>query len=477
MRRNVVWSTLAYGGSRAATLVSTLILARLLVPEDFGVVAAILAYLAVVEVMSDLGLQATVVYEQEHGITERVRSALTLNIVVAATLALIAFLAAPLIAGFFDASESTWLFRLASLSLLLTGAGNIPDGILLRGMEFRRRMAPQLTRAGVRAVVSIGLAAAGLGAASLVIGLLAGAAVSTVLLWTMVPLRPRLRLDRTIVRSMLGYGSGAVALEIMAAVGTRLDLIIVAKTLGETALGLYTIAYRLPELLLESVAWNISLVAFPALAKMRGRGPGMVDGVLRLMRACALYALPVGVALAISAPALVDVLFGAAWEPAAGVLAPVALMCAVTAITFPLGDVFKALGRQRVLVVMGLVGVPLMAVGMVAASSLGLTAAAWARAAAGVLQCLVTIVFVSRTLKIRVPAMATALSPGLCAALGVLVCAGGLRLLWPDTSFLALAAQLAASAIGATAGLACADPGGLRRIVLRAGPLLPGSAR
>jgi lipopolysaccharide exporter len=466
--RAVGWSTLAYAASRGATLLATLVLAHLLTPDAFGVVAAVLAYLAVIELASDLGMQATVIYEQEHGITPRVQSALTVNLLLAGVVTLGGVLLAPAVAAFFGAGDHVDLFRLAALNPIFTGLGNIHDGLLMRGMQFRRRLTPQVVRAVVRAVAGVALALAGAGAGSLVISYLLGTLAWALVLWVLVPLRPTFALDPAIVRSMAGYGGGAVLLEIVAVIGTRLDIVVIGRVLGATALGLYTVGYRIPELFIESVAWNVSLVAFPALARRRSVDrETLAPATLRIVRASALYAMPVGAALAITAPALVVVLFGQRWAGAAPVLASMAVMSAVVAVSFPLGDVFKALGRQRVMVAVNLAGLPVLVVALLLAAPAGLAVTAWTRAGVGVLSCLATVVAIAITLRLHPIALIAALGPGLATAGAVLLSAGAVRLSWPAATLLAAIGALAAGATGALAMLAAIDLAGLQSVVRR----------
>jgi lipopolysaccharide exporter len=468
-RRGVAWSTVAFVGARSVTFLSTLVLARLLVPSQFGVVAAVLVYLSFIELASDLGMKWTVVYEQEHGITERVQSAFTLNLILAASLSAVGVLLAPLVAGFFHASDHVLLFRLAALNLLLTGLGNIQDGLLLRGMAFRRRSIPQVLRASVRGVVGIVLALAGMGAASLVVGFLAGTAAWTLCLWLMAPFRPTFRLDVGIARSMAAYGGAASLLEVLAVVATRVDAIVVGRMLGSGALGLYAVAQRVPELVIENVSWNVSVVAFPALARKRAvDAAGLGRATLELLRWCALYAMPIAVGMAIVAKPATVVLFGQRWAPAAGVMAALALLAAFAAVAFPLGDLFKALGRQRVLVALNLGSLPVLVAAMVVAAPAGLVAVAWARAGVGAVHCVAMIVLVARSVRVEAAEVLAGLRPALAATAGVALGAGAARLGLPGDAVGPLLVATAAGGVLGLAGLAAAEPA-LARAGLAAG--------
>ena len=218
-------------------------------------------------------------------------------------------------------------FRLAALNLLFRGSANIHDALLLRELAFNRRIVSQLCGQVVRALVSIALAIAGLGAAALVIGMLVGDPRRSAVLWVITGFRPSGEIERGAVRPMLTYGGAASALEVIAVVATRIDVVTIGRVLGETALGLYTIAYRIPELLIENVAWNVSIVAFPALARKRmADQEGIEPAAMRIARYQVLYAAPLATWLAVLATPLIVVLFGPKWTEAGGVMSAITVM-------------------------------------------------------------------------------------------------------------------------------------------------------
>jgi hypothetical protein len=206
VRRGVMWSAGTFFAGRGLTFISTLILARVLTPDDFGVVAAIIVFLGFIELGSDVGMNATIVYEQESGVTPRVQTAFTINLLAATVLTALGVAVAPLVAALFNMEAHTNLFRLSALSLLGIGLGKRPR---------RPAHARAVTSAAVRSRGSCARSSAAssrscspwwvLGAGALVAGMLAGTAVWTVALWLLVPLRPTFRLDRGIARSMVGY--------------------------------------------------------------------------------------------------------------------------------------------------------------------------------------------------------------------------------------------------------------------------------
>jgi lipopolysaccharide exporter len=454
LRSGVFWSLLSFAGTKALTFIATLILARLVAPSDFGVLAAVMAFITVLEVISIIGTKATVIYESERGITSRVQTAFTLNLIITVALTGIAIALAPLIADYFGAGSETVLFRVAALHLLLTGLGNIHDALLLRDMEFRRRIIPQLAGNIARGAVTIALAIAGLGASALVIGFVFGTSVLTTTLWLVKPFRPTLKIERAAARGIATYGGWASVLSLLAALTTRVDVAVVGGVLGATTLGLYTIAQRLPELVIGQVTLNLSIVAFPALSQRRDLGDReLTDTTLNLIRYSALFGLPVGAALAVLAEPLVVVLFSETWIDAAAIMAPFAILYGITCVVYPLGDTFKALGRQPIMVAVNAVALPLTVGVMVLTADAGGVAVAWARLGVAIALGAVWFVLISRAIGLRLPRVTSMLGPGLGVAAGAALAGFAVRAVLPEPSIGPLIVGSLACAAGAIVSL------------------------
>jgi PST family polysaccharide transporter len=423
--------------TKGLAMVSLLVLTRLLAPSQFGVVAAVTAVLSLIELTTDLGMGQAIIYEQEEGAGERVDVAFTINIALTTALTVAAFLAAPLIASFFHASNHVGLFRLSALDIFFTGLGGVHDGLLLRDLRFRTRIVTQVVGAIVRAGVGVLLAVLGFGAASLVWG---------------TGFRPTLRFDRATAASIVPYGVGASLLQLLAQITTSIDVAVVGRVLGQRALGLYAVAFRLPSLLLENIANQVSLVAFPALSRKRVMDSAGVSAATgRLVRYQSLYALPLAAALAVQAGPIVETVFSAKWRDASGVFAAVSAMSGISASGFALGDAFKALGRQRVMVGLTFIQLPILVATIILVAPFGITAVAWGRAGNVVFWVALMTVAAARVLRIPVAVTLAAMWPGAAAAAGVALAAGAVRL-WSGLP--AIPEMAAAGLLGCAGGLA-----------------------
>jgi len=443
-----LWSAASFGSSKLLVFVTTLVMARLLVPEDFGVVAVGLAIVSFLEVALDLGVGSALVYEQERGITRRVQTAFTLNVAIAAACTLVGVLTAPLVARVFDVQDTT-LLQVLFLYFLLRGLVQVPDAVLRRDLAFKRRALIEVSRAVVRGGVSIALAATGAGPWALVAGILASEAVGVVLTWVSVRFVPALAFDRSAARTLLGFGSAVLSLKVLGAVSENADYFIIGAQLGTAALGVYTLAYRIPEIALANVFWIFSSVAFSIYARARSEDLSELrTAVLRAMRLITLFAFPAGAGIAVVSTSLTPALLGPGWDAAAAPMAFIALSMAASSVGYASGDVFPAVGRPGLLI--KIVG-PTTAVkvgGLLLAAPYGLTAMAATACGLSIVFASIRLVVVDRLLRLRLTTSLAAMSPGFVAAVGAVLGALPVVLLRP-VGAVTLVAAVAAGVLGA----------------------------
>lgn len=427
--RSFMWSALSFGGNRVLLFVATVVLARILVPGEFGVVAAGLALVLYFEIALDLGVGAALVYEQEQGITPRVQTAFTANLLVSIALTAVGVAAAPAVASFFRVPGEDAIFRALFLYLLIRGAGVVPDAVLKRDLRFGRRALADVSRGAVRLAVSVPLALLGHGTWSLVWGLLAGELTGTAVTWLLVRFRPTMRLDRSALRSLLGYGFAVLALKVVDSISLDADYLVVGHARGPEQLGLYSMAYRLPELLLTNVYWIFSSVAFPIYARVRATaGDAFASTMFRALRLITLFSFPAGVGLALVARDVIPLLFSDTWTPAVRPMELLALAAAFNALGYASGDIFPALGRPGTLLALNVPATVLLVAGFIGAAPHGIAAVAAVHLVGNAVYGGIRLVIAGRLVGCRFGDNLRAMRPGLCAATGVVACALPVRL-------------------------------------------------
>ncbi len=365
------WNYVSFGLGKLSVMVTITVLARLLGPDEFGVVGYATLAIAYLSVLQDLGLSHALI-QRRTNIEEASDTVFTSNLLVGMTLTLIIYVTAPFIAVFFHEPRVELLMRVLGVSFTIEALGSAHLALLRRDLNFRRKLIPDLGRALVKGVVSISLALLGYGVWSLVIGQIAGAVTSAVLAWMSCPWRPRLHINTSLIRSMLTFGIPLIAIDILSAIGSNLDFTLIGRLLGDTALGLYTMAYRIPELAITSI-WNVlAQVLFPAYSSVQHDMRLLTKGFLATIRYLQIVIVPISLTIIILADPLVHALLGPDWVEAIPVFRLIAVSSLIHSIGTNVGDVYKAIGRPNILWKLGIINIAVLAICMVVGVRYGL---------------------------------------------------------------------------------------------------------
>ena len=454
----VVWQGLSFFAGKALVLVSTVILARILTPNDFGVVAIALVFITYADVVTDLGVAQALVFLP----LDRRQSdaAVMVCLVVSGTFVLLAMLAAPMVASFFGHPEITGMIRALSLALLLRASGQVPDALLRKGLRFRPRTIAELARALLQGGLSIVLALLAFGPWAIIDGYLAGCAIWSLLLWKALGYRPGASLWRwrgTGLRPMLAFGLPAAGTALLLCLVFNVDYLIVGRLLGATALAYYTLAFRIPELVIISVFNVISVVAFPLFSQVRDDRARLHRGYLFGLRVQAIYGAAAGVGLAMSAPLIVHVVLGPRWGAAVVPLEALALYAAFRSVGLGPHEAFRGIGRPDLLIKLSLLRFTVVVVALLLGVRLGIDGVAWAQAAAALPLALVMQLVASRVLAIPLREIARALQPAIAVGLSVAVAMAPFRFMMAGADLVALPLAIVAGIAGAVLAVAITD--------------------
>lgn len=342
-----VWNFSAYFLGKLVVLVSTSILARLLAKTDFGLVAVAVVAINYLSVLKDLGLGAALI-QRKGDVKEAADTVFTINIVLGLVLSAIAILAAPLIAIYFRDPQVTAVVRWMGLSFIINAFGSVHTNWLVRDLDYRRKMIPELSGALAKGAISIAMAYMGYGVWSLVFGQIAGAITSVVLVWIILPWRPRLRFDRGIANTLMKFGASVAVSDIINEITDNIDYVIVGRVFGLVTLSVYTLAYRLPEMLLISTLWVMGKVVFPAFSSIQDRPDELRRGFLASIRLVELLAVPICLGLLIAADPIVRVVFGDRWLETIPILRVLAVYAWIYTLGYHVGGLYKAIGRPDI---------------------------------------------------------------------------------------------------------------------------------
>lgn len=299
----------------ALQLGTTMVLARLLTPADFGLIAMVTAITGFVVMFKDAGLSMATV--QRKDIThEQVSTLFWINVGLSALVMMVIAALAPAIAAFYAEPRLVWITLALAGTMLFGGLTVQHQALLRRQMRFKALAIIEIVTMAFGIAVAIGMAALGFGYWSLV-GAVAGSAMgNAVLVWGLCDWRPGLAKRRSGVRPMVNFGINATGASFLNYIGSNLDNVLIGWWSGAASLGLYTKAYGLLTLPLRQVSGPLGGVAIPALSRIADDEPRYRRAFISIntqMLALSVPAVVLGIVFAVD---LLTLLLGSKWEAA-----------------------------------------------------------------------------------------------------------------------------------------------------------------
>lgn len=342
------WIALCNYSNRILGLFSTLILAKLLTPSDFGLVAIAAMMIEVIQLLKDMGLSEAVIYSKRED-RVAVDTAHTILVAYNVALFLLAAAAAPLVAKSYGNPTLLPVTLLMASNLVLTSLRAVPLTLVRKNLEYRKLVLPDVVPVTVSALVSIGMALTGFGVWSLVAKSLLQSALALILIQVLIPYRPKFAFDAAAARELFKYGKFVIGTSIMLVALYNLDKFYVSKIAGVATLGVYQLAMTFAELPIRQFSFLIGAVMFPVFSKMERTGPALRSVFLKTLKYTASVTLPSAIGLAVFGPALVWHLYGPRWEGLGLSLRVLALYAALRSLSSIIYDLFKATGNPRLM--------------------------------------------------------------------------------------------------------------------------------
>ncbi|WP_461408537.1 oligosaccharide flippase family protein [Georgenia sp.] len=343
--RSLGWSFLNNAVGRIGSFLANVVVARIILPEDFGVFAVALVALNVMLSMNELGVSLAIV--RTPGPVARI--APTVNTVALASSGVIfglALLLAPAFTTALGAPEATGVVRLMAVGVLVDAATAVPVALMTRAFMQRRRLQIDLVAFLVSTPVTILLALDGLGAWGLAWGAVVGTLTSGLLsvLWAPETYRPGF--DPAVARELLRFGLPLAGASLLLLVLVNVDYVVVGRMLGTTELGLYMLAFNLCSWPITLVSTAVRRVSMAAFARFNERGDGP-EGFRQATALLVAVAVPLCALLAVYAEPLVVFVYGEKWRAAAAVIPALVVLSLGRMVVELTYDYLVAIGRTR----------------------------------------------------------------------------------------------------------------------------------
>ncbi len=389
----ITWKAAQLGGTKLVFLIRILVLARLLSPDDFGLLAIATVAIGVSSRLTDLGMIPALV--QSESTEERLYDvAWTVGMVRAVAIGVVVYLSAPLVADLFSDARAASLMRVLALQPMLEAVASIRVVDFIRKLNFRSVTLIRLPAAVSNTVVAIALAPS-FGVWALVAGALAGPATSLVLSYVLAPYRPRISFDREAAQSLIRFGRWILLAGVTALVASTTLRFVISRQLGTVELGLYYLAASLAFLPSEIMSQVVGDVTFPMYSRLQDAQAAFARTFRSVFAATAALLVPSCLLLIALSPGLVEFALGEKWQGTVPIIQILGTVNIIGLLGENVGPVLKGAGRPNRMVAIEVVqSVIIISLAWIFTSSWGVQGAALAWIPAIAMSQLMSVRFV-----------------------------------------------------------------------------------
>ncbi len=352
---SVRWVAVSQAARVVSQLVSVAVLARLLPPSSYGIMAMAMTVTNLAYLFRDLGTAAAIIQRKQ--VADDLLCAIYwLNIGLALAIALVLAAAALPVAHLYQQPQLAAIVAALALAFPLSGIGTVQQALLERESQFRTMARVETISAACGLVLAIALAQAGAGVWSLVGQMLLSTTLTAIQVALAAPWRPRRVFPFQALREVAGFGAHISLFQALVYLERNADNMIIGRMLGSAALGLYAMAYKIMLFPLQNITGVATRALLPAMSRRQGSLADLGKLYLRTTSVIAMVTAPMMAGLFYLREPFVLLALGPRWLPVAALLKWMAIVGFVQSITASTGAVFVSLGRSRLLLGLGLYG-------------------------------------------------------------------------------------------------------------------------
>lgn len=341
-------------GAQAVSFLVSIILARLLLPSDYGVIALITIFIDIANVFVSSGFGAALVQKKDADEVD-FSSVFYFSIVMSWVLYAIVFFGAPAVAGFYGKEILTPVLRVMALKLPLAGVNSVQHAYVQKKMLFKRFFFSTLIGTVGSAVVGIVMAYTGFGAWALVAQYLFNSTMDTVVLWFTVRWRPVWRFSLGRMKYLFGFGWKMLASELIHTSYKQIRSLIIGKVYTEKDLAFYNQGGKLPNLIVTNINSSVSSVLFPAMT-LKQDDTGKLKEMVRLSIRVSSYIMwPLMIGLLVMSEPIVRLMFTEKWLPCVPYMQIACIQFALEPVQTANVQAVKAMGKGRTYLIMEIV--------------------------------------------------------------------------------------------------------------------------
>jgi O-antigen/teichoic acid export membrane protein len=311
--------------SQLATWVMTLLVIRLLSPEDYGLMAIASGLIAFFSLFNELGIGAALIQREEISETEQ-RQTFGIVLVINFSLFGAIYFASPFVADFFDTPRLTDLIRVVAVQLPIIAFLVVPESLLIRAMDFKRKSIIELIANISAGAITLSMAYSGLGVWSLVTGSVSLALIKVIGINIIAPFAKLPMLNFRGTRHIVAFGGLITIDRVLWFFYSKADVFIIGKILGTEILGFYSVAMNIAALPMQKINGILNSIAFPAFARIQSDKEKVAEYLKKALQVVGFFAFPIFFGISSVAADFVPLILGEKWIETVTIIALLSLI-------------------------------------------------------------------------------------------------------------------------------------------------------
>ena len=311
---NFLWSFAERFGAQGVALIVSFIIARILDPEIFGVVALVMVFINILQIFVDSGFGSALIQKKDADNLD-FSTVFFFNLVLCAISYLLVFFAAPLISAFYNMGDLTTHIRVLAICIIVYGVKNIQHTYVAKNLMFKRFFFSTLGGTIVAAIVGIYLAYAGYGIWAIILQHLINVGIDTIILWITVKWRPEFKFSFSRLKSLYSYGWKILIANAIESIYTELKNLFVGKIFSSADLAFFNRGELFPKTVVSNIDLSIDSVLFPVLSNHQDKRDELRSIVKRAITTSVFFMAPLMIGLVVVAPQTVRIILTDKWLP------------------------------------------------------------------------------------------------------------------------------------------------------------------
>lgn len=388
----LVWTYVQQFGSQLINFIVTLILARLLIPTDFGTIGLLFVFITIGNVIIDGGMGSSLIRTKEVD-NDDYNTVFTTNILFSLFVYILIYFTAKFVEEFYRINGLALILQILALSILFSGFSSVQNAILVREMNFKRQTIIAFPSIIISAIVGISLALMGYGVWSLVVSYLVKNFINLAQLYYYSSWKPRFKFSKNKFNIHFNFGFKLMLISILDAVFLNIFPLIMGKFFSVRQVGLYTQAETLKQLPVSNITGAIGKVTFPLFATIQSDDEKLKNSYIKITELILSLLAPLLLFMAVLSKPILVFLYSSKWEEAAPFLSILCIASILPLVNMYNVNILKVRGKSSLLLKIELINKALIVISIVLLFPYGVYGLVWAKVVSSTFNFLVNSYF------------------------------------------------------------------------------------